>query len=114
MTTISLITVTILVLFSSSCTDIDFDSESWKSVENSESDWLVRWDMSDDLILSHGLVGKSKTEIIEMLGEATEKCETNNCDMRFDLGPCRRGISYGTLLITIENGYATNVEKHCG
>jgi hypothetical protein len=114
MRTISFIAISILIIFSTSCTNIDFDSERWKSVNNSEADWSVRWDMSEDLIRNYGLVGKTKIEINELLGDSGNKCETDNCLISYDLGPCHRGINYGTLSITIEDGYVTNVKRTCG
>ena len=97
-----------------SCNDIYFDSQSWKSWKESESNMHLRWDMTDDLISNYDLNGKSINEIEELLGEGTQKCNSDNCTIRYDLGPCRRGISYGSLSIRFYDGKAVHINKSCG
>jgi len=74
----------------------------------------MRWDMTDDLISNYDLNGKSIEEIEELLGEVLQKCKSNNCTIRYDLGPCRSGISYGTLSISFQDGKVFKLNKNCG
>ena len=74
---------------------VKFDSEKWKT--ESESEMTLRWDMMNSLRKNHNLKGMSKTEIIELLGEPTQNY---NSSFNYDLGPSKRGISYGYLELT--------------
>ncbi|MBD0825523.1 hypothetical protein [Aestuariibaculum marinum] len=83
-----------------------FDSEKWKNWTESEAEWSLRWDMMNSLRNSHELKGKSKTEIIELLGKPDS--ETNS-DFRYYLGMSKHGINTGSLTISFnENGIATD------
>lgn len=43
--------------------------------------------MLDDLLASHDLVGKSRVEIVELLGKPTPTDKWNNWDMVYVLSP---------------------------
>ncbi|GGG60582.1 hypothetical protein [Bizionia arctica] len=45
-----------------------FDSEKWKNWTELENDYLLRWNMMNSLQSAYELKGKTKTEIIELLG----------------------------------------------
>ncbi|AXT52915.1 hypothetical protein D1818_19590 [Aquimarina sp. BL5] len=45
-----------------------FDSKKWKNWTESEKDNLLRWNMINGLLNTYELKGKTKTEIIELLG----------------------------------------------
>jgi hypothetical protein len=97
-----------------SCNTIDFDSKRWKNwSENNESEWNMRWDMSEDLINNVELKGKDTLEIFHLLGKESLNCFNNKCAISYSLGPCRRGIDYGTLELTFTNGKVSNIYRHC-
>lgn len=104
----------LICLIISSCHDISFDSEKWKNWEESESNMRMRLDMTNDLITNYDLVGKSLTEIEELLGEPEKECNHDNCRIGYNLGPCRDfGIAYGVLSIRFKDGKVIEVDKHC-
>jgi len=74
----------------------EFDSEKWKNwtESNSEDDLSLRWDMMNSLRKSEKLKGKTKTEIIELLGKPSRE---ENFTFSYNLGPSKRGINYGHL-----------------
>jgi len=73
-----------------------FDSEKWKNWTESEEELSLRWDMMNSLRNNHELDGKTKTEIINLLGKPDS--ETNS-DFRYYLGMSKRGINTGSLTI---------------
>ncbi len=74
-----------------------FDSVKWKTADlNSELNWSLRWDMMNSFRNNNKLMGKTKKEIIELLGEPESKSKT---DYRYYLGYSKRGINTGTLTI---------------
>ncbi len=81
--------------------DTEFDSEKWKTWNESESTMTLRWDMRKDLIKKHKLIGLTASEVIELLGEPENKSDT---EFRYYLGMARFGIDTGSLSLTIENG----------
>ncbi len=82
-----------------------FDSEKWKNWSESESEWSLRWDMMNSLRNNHELKGKSKTEIIELLGIPETK---NESEFGYYLGMSKRGINTGSLTIKFnEKGIVT-------
>lgn len=83
-----------------------FDSEKWKNWTESESELSLRWDMMNSLRNNHELNGKTRVEIIELLGKPDS--ETNS-DFRYYLGMSKRGINTGSLTIKFnENGIVTD------
>ncbi|BAO56056.1 hypothetical protein [Nonlabens marinus] len=83
-----------------------FDSEKWKNWTESESEWSLRWDMMNSLRNNYELKGKSKTEIIELLGKPDSEVKT---DFKYYLGMSKRGINTGSLTIEFnENGIVTD------
>ena len=74
-----------------------FDSDKWITADlNSEVNWSLRWDMMNSLRNNNKLIGKSKKEIIELLGEPESK---SNSEYIYYLGYTKRGINTGTLTI---------------
>src|SRR5690554_7106230 len=53
-----------------------FDSEKWKSWEEGELQWSLRWDMMNSLRNSYDLKLMNKQEITDLLGKP--ESETNN------------------------------------
>ena len=74
-----------------------FDSVKWKTADlNSELNWSLRWDMMNSLRNNNKLIGKTKKEITELLGEPESKSKT---EYKYYLGYSKRGINTGTLTI---------------
>jgi|SRR5690554_6257119 len=107
------ILVLLLSAFIVSCTDLTFNSEKWKNWEIRSSENHLRWDMTDDLVENYGLVGKTRNEILLLLGKPDNNIDGTENELFYDLGPCRRGIDYGALLIYFKNDTVYKVEKHC-
>ena len=89
-----------------------FDSEKWKNWTESESEWSLRWDMMNSLRNNHELKGKSKTEIIELLGIPETKADT---EFRYYLGMAKHGIDTGHLTIYFDrNKIVSRIKVHRG
>jgi hypothetical protein len=76
-----------------------FDSDRWKNWTETEADWSMRWDMMNSLRNNHELKGKTKNEIIELLGEPVLRTEEK---FHYNLGMAKRGIDTGTLTIQFD------------
>ncbi|AGC78076.1 hypothetical protein DDD_2949 [Nonlabens dokdonensis DSW-6] len=70
--------------------------------------------MCDDLIEEHLSIGMERARIVELLGEPSSDCIQSDCDMIYELGPCRRGINYGSLYLSFKNNRLIEIFKHCG
>jgi len=97
----------VFIAFMVSQPDIDnyfsrtqFDSEKWKNWEETEFSMQLRWHMTHDLVSNHDLVGKSVSEILDLLGEPEGKSKS---EFRYFLGHSGHGIDTGTLFLKIEN-----------
>ena len=78
-----------------------FNSELWKTANlNSENNWSLRWDMMNDLRNNHKLVGMTKKEIINLLGDPGD---TTSSEFRYYLGYSKTGINTGSLIVTFNN-----------
>jgi hypothetical protein len=78
-----------------------FDSKLWKTADlNSENNWTLRWDMMNSLRESHNFIGKSKIEVINLLGKPSGI--TNN-GYDYYLGYSRTGINTGSLRISFDS-----------
>ena len=86
----------------------DFDRSEWKS--NVEA----RYEMSKDIIDSKILIGKTKVEIIELLGAEFYAYGDNH--IAYDLGfvPGFMNIDPDYLDIYFDNGKVNKVEQHGG
>lgn len=108
---IAILILIVLVAVLTSCTNTAFDSKKWKNWNGKES--FVRWDMTDDLINNYNLQGKTHKEIENLLGKPSNGIASSPDDYYYDLGPCRRGIDYGSFYIEFKNDKVIQVEKHC-
>ena len=79
---------------------IKFDSEKWINARSEPEGWGLRWDMRRDLVNNHKLKGKSKDDIITLLGPPTNESANN---VYYYLGPAILGINCGTLEIKIQD-----------
>ncbi len=95
--------IILIFLFVSSCSssDIEFESEKWKNWVETETTASLRWDMRNDLLRKHELVGMSIIEIVDLLGEPENSSKN---EFRYYLGMARSGIDTGSLILTIESG----------
>ncbi len=76
-----------------------FDSEKWKNWKETEAEMSLRWDMMNSLRNQHELKGKTKSQIIELLGEPESKFEY---EFGYYLGMAKHGIDIGNLTIKFD------------
>jgi hypothetical protein len=114
MKNIKLIFLTAFILMLTACTDQNFDSHKWLAWSEKGGENSLRWDMCDDLIDNYLLIGMTKREVVALLGAPMSDCDKENCDIVYGLGPCRSGISYGSLYLTLEKNKIVKIYKHCG
>tara|TARA_R110000751_G_scaffold307580_1_gene429605 strand:- start:237 stop:596 length:360 start_codon:yes stop_codon:yes gene_type:complete len=88
--------ISLVVFLSRDKNSIEFNSEKWKSWTESEAELSTRWNMISSLREKHELKGKTKTEIIILLGKPQNK--TNN-EFYYYLGMSGFGINTGTLYL---------------
>jgi outer membrane protein assembly factor BamE (lipoprotein component of BamABCDE complex) len=77
-----------------------FDSKLWKTADlNTENNMSLRWDMMNSLRNNFDLIGKSKEEIVDLLGKPL-----NEKSFIYDyyLGYSHTGINTGSLKITFD------------
>lgn len=95
--------ILLLAILFSSCTyetGSDFNSKKWKNSSlHLEENWDLRWKMMNDLRDKHKLIGMTKTNIEQLLGEPTS---INNKEFYYNLGMTGKGINTGTLLIKFD------------
>lgn len=103
----------VLTIISPSCNDIDFNPEQWKDWEENESNMHMRWDMVDDLMANYLHKGMELGEVENFMGNVAYDTIQNELVARYLLGPCRSGISYGTLELTFRQGKLSSFEKRC-
>lgn len=87
--------IVLYLMFSN--TNKKFDSKEWKETESTLS---LRYDMIKDLKNHYNLIGQSKEQIVELLGEPDTAF--NHC-YYYNLGYSRHGIDTGTLIIVFNN-----------
>ena len=85
----------------------EFDQKKWKEWEETETTACLRWDMTNDLIEKHKLIGLSTQQIIDLLGKPNVQSTSG---FRYDLGMSRHGIDTGMLLLSIKEGKVISYE----
>ena len=100
---INLILLIVIIKFSycNSKSEMEFDSEKWINWQESENELSLRWNMINDLIKKHDLIGLTVLEIKELLGQPNFE---TNFKIRYYLGSSGRGINTGELSLFIEEG----------
>jgi len=91
---------------------IDFDSQTWKNTPAESSFDSVRLRMVDSLLDLGILNGKSRSEIIELLGEPDDSRSFSDYDLVWYLGPERGFLSIDSEWLWVdldENGVAVEV-----
>ena len=83
----------------------DFEKERWFADKN------TRFEMRDDLVNSEILNGKTKSEIIELIGKSESADSTEI--WTYDLGMSGAGFGwqFNSLQLTFENGKVSDVKK---
>ena len=83
----------------------DFDREKWFA------DKQARFEMRDDIVESGILNGKTKSEIIELIGDTKSADSTDIWS--YDLGMSGAGLGwqFNYLQLTFENGKVSDVKK---
>ena len=69
--------------------------------------------MANDLINNYDLMDKSHDEILELLGKPGNDISNSEDEYYYDLGPCRRGIDFGSLHIEFKDGKVSLIKKYC-
>ncbi len=112
-TFIQFLIISILLFSCGKVTHEKFNSEKWKSENlNSEENWTLRWNMMNDLRNNHKIKGKTKNEIIELLGKPDNE---NKNQFYYYLGYSGNGINTGSLFITFdEDDRAINIKVNEG
>lgn len=89
-----------------------FTTEAWKATgwQKIHGDNVppTRFEFSEDLIERKILIGKTKDEVLEMLGEGFEAGDTISYDLGFVPG---HGIDPDFLTVYFENGVVVNVTQ---
>ena len=73
-----------------------FEPVVWKNWKESENDLRLRWEMIGDLNPEKTLIGKSKAEIIEILGQPDNQSLQS---FGYHLGMVGSGVSAGSLAV---------------
>lgn len=85
----------------------EFESTKWKEWTETDYEMSFRWNMMNSLRKKHELVGRYKSDIIELLGEPDDG--KYNLRFRYYLGMAKRGIDTGSLVINFnEKGRVTD------
>ena len=103
-------------LLLSSCGQIsheNFDSHKWKNSDlNREENWNLRWSMINDLRNNYKLKGRTKKEIIQLLGKPENELKNK---FYYYLGYSGKGINTGTLTIFFaENDVVEKIQVYQG
>jgi hypothetical protein len=73
-----------------------FNAVRWKNWKETEFELSLRWDMMNSLRNTYNLKGKTKDEIINLLGQPDSQ---TNEEINYYLGVARRSIDTGNLII---------------
>ena len=75
------------------CDDRRFTSAKWMDADASFGEQAIRGCLVDDLHRSHELRGRSRQEIVALLGEPTKTAHFSSYDLVYWLGPERSVLS---------------------
>ncbi len=84
----------------------DFDKEKWFTDEEE------RYEMSDNIIESNMLIGKTKTEIQQILGDGDNSDQSDGWYYYLGYRPGFANIDPDVLYIEFKNGKVLKVEQH--
>ncbi len=83
----------------------DFEKERWLSDKNS------RFEMRDNLIKSRILNGKTKSEIVELIGKSEGDDSTDIWTYNLGMSGAGFGWQFNSLQLTFKNGKVADVKK---
>ena len=83
----------------------DFDRDRWLADEQK------RFEMRDDIVESKILLGKTETELIELIGEPSHKDSTGIWNYNLGMSGAGFGWQFNHLEVTFENAKVSKVEK---
>ncbi len=83
----------------------DFDKEKWFADKN------TRYEMRDDLVDSGILNGKTKREIIELIGKSESADSTDIWTYNLGMSGAGLGWQFNRLELTFEDGKISDVKK---
>jgi hypothetical protein len=87
-----------------------FDSNTWKDVEQTNQEPFARRPMADELVRQRALHGKTRQEVLEMLGDPTDTGYFADYDAVYWLGPQRGFLAMDSEWLVIrfdESGHVT-------
>jgi len=97
---IAIIVILCIILIKGRIAHEKFDSRVWETANlNKEENWSLRWDMINDLRNRYKLVGMTKMEIIDLLGNPYSSTKS---EFHYYLGYSKTGINTGTLTISFD------------
>lgn len=102
---ISLLLLAVGLIISINHTKIRFDSLKWKQSGQLNQNSYPRLQMADALIRDRTLYGKTKTEVIQLLGEPSKDGYFRSHDLVYWLGPSRDWLNVDSewLLIQLDD-----------
>ena len=83
----------------------DFEKERWFANERK------RFEMRDDLVKSNILIGKTKNEIIQLIGRSESADSTDFWTYNLGMSSSGLGWQFNSLQLIFENGIVIDVEK---
>lgn len=93
-------------------TKIRFDSSKWKQTGQLNQVSYPRLEMADDLIHDRTLYGKTKEEVIELLGKPSNDDYFKTYDLVYWLGPSRDWFSVDSEWLLIQLDDSERVIKY--
>jgi len=96
----------VFLFFQGNYPDRDFDKAKW--LKNKEK----RYEYARDLIESGILLGKSKSEVLTMLGKDADTTRTD--ELGYDIGskPAVNGVDQSYLVIDFKSGEVVTVSEY--
>lgn len=87
--------------------NVKFDQDRWKNWIDSEAELSLRWDMMEDVQKHHKMIGMTRSEVIDLLGQPTSEA---TAELSYYLGMARNGINIGRLTLNLnESNVVTSV-----
>jgi hypothetical protein len=98
--------VLIFILVSEYYPNRDFEKKLW------QNDKEHRYEYTHDLIQRKILIGKSKKQVLQLLGKDTDTTQTVSLEYDIGFRPELTGIDPSYLIINFKNGRVDNVEEY--
>lgn len=78
-------------------TNVKFEQDRWKNWVETEAELSLRWDMVENLQKNHELIGMTRSEVRDLLGQPNVG---DAAEISYYLGMARKGINTGHLKLT--------------